>query len=207
MVKTWDGAGGVQDVVVVGASAGGVDALRALVSTLPEGLPAPVVVVLHIAPGAPSALAAILTRAGPLTARSAEHRLPLRAGMIYAAPADRHVLLVDGHLHLSAGPAENGHRPAIDPLFRSAAAYGSRAIGIVLSGTRDDGAAGLLAIVGQGGTALVQDPADARYAQMPTNALAQVPDAAAYPAGELGAAVVALLARAGAASPTTPDPA
>jgi two-component system, chemotaxis family, protein-glutamate methylesterase/glutaminase len=184
----------VQDVVVVGASAGGVEALRALVAGFPPDLPAPVVVVLHIPRRAPSALSAILDRSGPLDAVSAAHGSPLRDGTVYVAPADRHVLVADGHLHLSFGPTENGHRPAIDPLFRSAAVeFGVRAVGVVLSGTRDDGTAGLAAISGCGGVALVQDPDDALYPAMPLSALRHVPEAARHPAAKLGAVVSELL--------------
>jgi two-component system chemotaxis response regulator CheB len=182
-------------IIVVGASAGGVEALRAFVSGLPVDLPAPVVVVLHIPRSAPSALPAILTRAGPLTATSAQHGAALRAGVIYTAPADHHVLVVEGRVHLSLGPVENGHRPAIDPLFRSAAvAYGPRAVGVVLSGTRDDGTAGLAAIAACGGTALVQDPGDALYAAMPASALGHVPGARAYPAAKIGGEIAELFA-------------
>lgn len=193
------------DVVVVGASAGGVEALRAMASGLPKDLPAPVVVVLHIPPGAPSALPAILTRAGPLPARSAAHRLPLHNGTVYVAPADRHVLIADDHLHLSEGPTENGHRPAIDPLFRAAAAsFGARAIGIVLSGTGDDGSAGLVALARQGGVALVQEPADALYSQMPLNALEHVPQAKASAAIRLGSRLAQLLSSPGRGSVERP---
>jgi two-component system chemotaxis response regulator CheB len=192
-------------IVVVGASAGGVEALRAFASGLPVDFPAPVVVVLHIPRSAPSALPAILTRAGPLVATSAEHGAPLRAGVIYAAPADRHVLIVDGHVHLSLGPVENGHRPAIDPLFRSASvAYGPKVVGIVLSGTRDDGTAGLAAIAARGGTALVQEPGDALYGAMPANALDHVRGARAYPAAKLGGVIAEQLAAAAAGSPDPP---
>jgi two-component system chemotaxis response regulator CheB len=182
-------------IVVVGASAGGVEALRAFAAGLPVDLPAPIVVVLHIPRSAPSALPAILTRAGPLIATSAQHRAPLRAGVIYTAPADRHVLVVDGHVHLSLGPVENGHRPAIDPLFRSAAvAYGPAAVGVVLSGTRDDGTAGLAAIAARGGTAFVQEPGDALYRAMPASALDNVPGARAYPAAKIGGEIAELFA-------------
>lgn len=175
-------------VIVIGASAGGVEALRTVVAGLPPDLPAPVVVVLHIPREAPSALAGILDRAGPLPAAPAEHGRTLRDGVVLVAPADHHLLLAEGLVRLSSGPTENGHRPAIDPLFRSAAlAYGSRAIGVVLSGTRDDGAAGLAAIAARGGTAVVQDPAEALYAAMPANALDQVPDALVRPAAGIGA--------------------
>jgi two-component system chemotaxis response regulator CheB len=184
----------VAGIVVVGASAGGVEALRALVGGLPTDLPAPVVVVLHLSPHAPSALPAILGRAGRLPAVAAAHGARLEAGVVYVAPTDVHVLVVDEYLHLSRGPAENGHRPAIDPLFRSAAAeYGSRTVGVVLSGTRDDGTAGLAAVAAVGGTALVQDPDDALYPGMPRSAMAHVPGASSHPAEKLGAVVAELL--------------
>jgi two-component system, chemotaxis family, protein-glutamate methylesterase/glutaminase len=184
----------VTDIVVVGASAGGVEALRALVGSLPPELPAAVVVVLHIAKHAPSALPAILDRAGPLPAVAAEQGARLANGVIHVAPADRHVLVGDGCLLLSLGPTENGHRPAIDPLFRSAAAgFGARAVGVVLSGTRDDGTAGLAAISERGGVPLVQEPEDALYPGMPTNALQHVPGAARHPADKLGVVIGELL--------------
>ncbi|MCO1657010.1 chemotaxis protein CheB [Pseudonocardia humida] len=184
----------VAGIVVVGASAGGVEALRALVGGLPTDLPAPVVVVLHIARHAPSALPAILDRAGPLPAVAATHGARLEAGVVYVAPADVHVLVVDEHLHLSRGPSENGHRPAIDPLFRSAAAgFGPRAVGVVLSGTRDDGAAGLAAVAEAGGGALVQEPEEALYPGMPRSALEHVRSASSHPADKLGAVLAELL--------------
>ncbi len=180
----------VSRVVVVGASAGGVEALRTFVAALPADLPAAVVVVLHIPPDAPSALAAILDRSGPLPARTVTHAERLRGGTVYAAPADHHVLLVDGHLHLSRGPRENGHRPALDPLFRSAAVeFGPCAIGVVLSGNRDDGAAGLAVLARQGGTAFAQDPSEALYPGMPGNAANLVPGTRVLPVDQLGAAV------------------
>jgi two-component system chemotaxis response regulator CheB len=185
----------VTDLVVVGASAGGVEALRAFAAALPLDLPAAVVVVLHIPSDAPSALAAILDRAGPLPAVTARHGMRLEPGTIFAAPADHHVLVADGHLHLSRGPRENGHRPSIDPLFRSAAVdFGPHAIGIVLSGNRDDGTAGLAVLARHGGAALVQDPAEALYAGMPQSALDHVSGVRALPAAKLGAAVAELLA-------------
>ncbi|MFR9806792.1 chemotaxis protein CheB [Pseudonocardia sp. RS010] len=193
-------------VVVVGASAGGVEALRTFAASLPVGLPAAVVVVLHIPSDAPSALAAILDRAGPLPAVTVRHGMRLEPGRIHTAPADHHVLVADGHLHLSRGPRENGHRPSIDPLFRSAAVdFGSHAIGIVLSGNRDDGTAGLVVIARQGGTALVQEPAEALYAGMPQSALDHVPGAKALPAAKLGAAVAELL-QDPHGDPADPDP-
>jgi two-component system chemotaxis response regulator CheB len=164
-----------RDLVVIGASAGGLEVLRRIVSELPEDLNASVCVVLHIAPGSPSALAPILQRAGPLPCRAAADGDPLRPGEILVAPPDRHLVIEDGCVKLTRGPRENGHRPAVDPLFRSAAqACNERVIGVVLSGTQDDGAAGLAAIKAAGGGTIVQDPRGAMYAGMPANALAHV---------------------------------
>jgi two-component system chemotaxis response regulator CheB len=155
-----------------------------------------VVVVLHIPRGAPSALPGILDRAGPLPAMAAEHAAPLRPGVVYVAPADFHVLVVDDLLQLSTGPSENGHRPAVDPLFRSAAlSHGPDAVGVVLSGTRDDGTAGLAAIAARGGTAVVQELDDALHPAMPRNALAQVPDALVHPAAKIGPVLADLVSR------------
>lgn len=175
-------------VIAIGASAGGVEALRAVVAGLPADLPAAVLVVLHIPIRAPSALPGILDRAGPLPARAARHGGRIRPSMIYVAPADHHLLIRNGHLELSVGPTENGHRPAIDPLFRSAAVtYGASAIGVVLSGARDDGSAGLTEIVKQGGQAIVQDPEEALHRSMPASALEHVASAHVLPAAKIGA--------------------
>jgi two-component system, chemotaxis family, protein-glutamate methylesterase/glutaminase len=185
-------------VVVVGASAGGVEALRGLAAALPATLAAAVVVVLHIPAGAPSALATILDRAGPLPAVTATHGAVLGVGRILVAPADHHVLVAESRLRLSRGPRENGHRPAADPLFRSAAVgYGPRAVGVVLSGNRDDGSAGLAVLERHGGVAFVQDPAEATHPAMPTNALARVPRATALTVAELGRAIADAVRAAG----------
>jgi two-component system CheB/CheR fusion protein len=179
-----------RDVVVVGASAGGVQAMRNLVAALPPGLPAAILVVLHLPPGGVSALVQILSRAGPLRAEHPVDGQPIAPGRIYVAPPDHHLLIRDGRVTVSRGPRENGHRPAIDPLFRSAAqAHGLGTVGVVLSGTLDDGAAGLAAIARRGGVAVVQDPHDAMHAGMPMAALTEVPDALIAPAAELGAVV------------------
>lgn len=169
------GPAGHRDVIAVGASAGGVEALRALVGGLPAGYPGAVLVVLHVPRDAPSALPTILDRSGPLPARTAVDGEELRHGHVYVAPSDHHLLVLDGHIRLARGPAENGHRPAVDPLFRSVArAYGPRAVGVVLSGTRDDGATGLASIAARGGTTIVQEPSDASYPGMPRAALDRV---------------------------------
>ncbi len=184
-----------RDVVVVGASAGGIESLRGLLAALPADLPAAVLVVLHMPSGGTSALSAILDRAGPLSARPASHGEPLRHGCVYTAIPDHHLLVLDGAMGLSKGPTENGHRPAVDALFRSAArVVGPRAIGVVLSGALDDGTAGLISLVARGGAAVVQDPADALYPGMPENALREVPTAQVAPVAKLGEVLTALIA-------------
>jgi two-component system, chemotaxis family, protein-glutamate methylesterase/glutaminase len=185
-------------IVVVGASAGGVEALADLATSLPDDLPAAVFVVLHLPATGTSALPEILRRHGPLPAAHVRDGEPIQSGRVYVAPPDHHVVLRTGHVHLSRGPRENGHRPAIDPLFRSAAReYGTRVIGVVLSGTLDDGTAGLLAIKSRGGVAVVQDPEDALYTGMPGNALEHVQVdhvASAASMGKLLASLIANLA-------------
>jgi two-component system chemotaxis response regulator CheB len=158
-------------------------------------LAAAVLVVLHTSSGASSVLGSILHRVGPLPAATAVDGEPLEPGRIYVAPADHHLTIRDGRVVLSRGPKENGHRPAIDPLFRSAVRNaGGCVIGVVLSGTLDDGASGLAAIARHGGAALVQDPADALYANMPQAALESVPGALVAPAPKLGALIGGLVA-------------
>ncbi len=160
------------DIVVVGASAGGVEALSALMRGLPPYFPASVFVVLHLM-GGRSMLAPILSRSGPLIATAALNGEPIARSHIYVSPPDVHMVLEDGRIRLTYGPREKGCRPAIDPLFRSAAeVYGPRVIGVVLSGLLRDGADGLAAVKDSGGLAVVQDPSDAKYPAMPIAAIA-----------------------------------
>jgi two-component system chemotaxis response regulator CheB len=163
-----------RDTIVIGASSGGVAALSKLCASLPGDLPASVLVVLHIG-ARTSHLPKILASSGPLPAKHAEDGEAALPGHIYVAPPDHHMLLEDGTIRLNRGPKENHTRPAVDPLFRSAAlARGPRVIGIVLSGYLDDGTAGLHAIKRCGGMAMVQDPAEAQADSMPRSALQNV---------------------------------
>jgi two-component system chemotaxis response regulator CheB len=162
-------------LIAIGASAGGVESLQAFMRYLPADLDAAVVVVLHLPPGARSLLAGILGRAGGLPASDVHDGEEIEPGRIYVAPPDRHVLVEDQSFRLASGPTENAARPAIDPLFRSvAAAYGDRAIGVVLSGSLDDGTAGLADIKRHGGVAMVEDPATASHPSMPRSAIDHV---------------------------------
>jgi two-component system, chemotaxis family, protein-glutamate methylesterase/glutaminase len=175
-------------VVVAGASAGGVEALVALVRSLPADFPHAVLVILHVAPAGTSVLPAILARACSLPVASPADGEALRPGHVYVAPPDRHLVLEGSHLRLSQAPRENGHRPAIDPTMRSAAeAYEGAAIGIVLSGARDDGTAGMMAIKARRGIALVQDPDEALYPAMPLSAIAHVTPDAVLPVAQMAA--------------------
>lgn len=183
-----------RDLVVIGASAGGVETLKTVVSGLPGDLPAAVCIVLHIAPSSPSALARILQRAGTLPCRAASDGEPLRPGQILVAPPDHHLVVEDGRARLTVGPRENGHRPAVDVLFRSAAtARHTRVIGVVLSGTRDDGAAGLAVIKSSGGAAIVQDPEEALYPGMPASALAHVLVDAVVPSEQIAETISSMV--------------
>src|SRR5207253_9545151 len=162
--------------VVIGASAGGVEAMRRLVPTIPADFPAPILLVVHVSPDAPTLLPQVLARHAEIEVKLAENGELARAGVLYVAPSDLHLLIEPGGwLRVVRGPRENRHRPAVDPLFRSAAtAFGAGAIAVVLSGSLDDGTAGLMAIKQRGGTALVQEPSDALFPSMPSSALAHV---------------------------------
>ena len=162
-----------RDIIVVGASAGGVRTLQQLAGLLPANLPASVFVVQHLSAESPGYLADMVTRAGPLPASFPEDGTRIARGQIYIAPPDRHMLIQDGTMRVVRGPKENLHRPAIDPLFRSAAwSYGPRVTGVILTGTRDDGASGLWAVKSSGGLTVVQNPEEALHPEMPRNAMA-----------------------------------
>ncbi|HWM10121.1 MAG TPA: chemotaxis protein CheB [Solirubrobacteraceae bacterium] len=181
-------------VVGIGASAGGVDALTRIVSHLPGDMPAALLIVLHVPATGRSLLAPILDRRTDLDVRVAEHDDVLEAGRAYVAPPDRHLVVADGRVRLDRGPKENGARPAVDPMFRSlAAAYGPRAVGVVLSGALGDGSSGALAIKLAGGTVIVQDPLDATVRSMPESASRAVgaPDAV-LPTDAIGPALATL---------------
>jgi two-component system chemotaxis response regulator CheB len=198
------------DLVVIGASAGGVEVLTRLARDLPPDLAAAICIVLHISPGSPSMLAHILSRAGPLPCQAARDGEPLRQGVILVAPPDHHLAIDGDQVRVTAGPRENGHRPAIDVLFRSAArALDTRVIGVVLSGTRDDGSAGLAAIKAAGGATIVQDPDDALYSGMPTSAIANVTVDAIVPSAALALTIAAMVTGEDPppeARPGDPDP-
>jgi two-component system chemotaxis response regulator CheB len=181
-------------VVVIGASAGGVEALMNVVSALPRDLDAPVFVCLHISAGARSALPQILSRLNSLPAAYPADGQRIQPGRIYVAPPDHHMLLRDGKIELSKGPKENAARPAIDPLFRTAAvSYGERAVGVLLSGTLDDGSYGLKSIHRAGGKVIVQDPEDAMFPDMPNAAIRLLtPDFTAASA-DIGAIITELV--------------
>lgn len=164
--------GSARGVVAVGASAGGVEALSEFAAGLSPDLPYAVLVVLHMPPEAPSVLAKIIDRSGPLPASSATHGERLEAGRIYVAVPDRHLLVRDHRVVLSEGPTENGHRPAINALFRSVALdFGPHTIGVLMSGVLDDGVLGAAAIKSRGGQTVAQHPDDAVFSAMPLNAL------------------------------------
>jgi two-component system, chemotaxis family, protein-glutamate methylesterase/glutaminase len=175
-------------VIVVGASAGGVEALVSFVSRLPDETPQAVCVVLHVSPAGTSAMPSILARAARLPVHSPADGEPLLRGHIYVAPPDHHLEVERGRVRLTQAPRENGHRPAIDATMRSAAsAYQAAVIGFVLSGSRDDGTAGLLAIKEHGGAAVVQDPDEALYSAMPRSAIDHVDVDAVLPLAEMAA--------------------
>jgi len=200
-------SGSVKQLVVIGASAGGVRALSALVARLPADFPAPLLVVLHIGAHR-SILAEILDQAGALPAEQARQGESIEAARIYVAAPDRHLLVIDDSVQLSLAAKEHHTRPAIDPLFLSAAlAHGPGAIGVILTGRLDDGTAGLQAIKVCGGIAVVQDPADAEVPDMPASALRNVDVDHCVPLDEMAQLLTSLASRPVEAAPLRPAPA
>jgi two-component system chemotaxis response regulator CheB len=181
-------------VIVLGASAGGVHAVCEVIQSWPAGFPAAVFVVLHTTPHSPSLLPNIFSRASCLPASHPAEGEVIQPGRVYVAPPDRHLAIRDGHVHISRNASENGHRPAIDVLFRTAArSYGPRVVGVVLTGNLDDGTAGLAAIKKCGGVAVVQDPEDADYPSMPESAIANVHVDHVLPLAGIGSLLTELL--------------
>jgi len=186
-----------KDIIVIGASAGAVEALRVLVGRLPADLPASLFVVVHTAPESLALLADILDHFGTLPATNAKDGERIRPSTIYVAPPDRHLLVEPNRVRVTRGPRENRFRPAIDPLFRSAAqTYGPRVVGVILTGYLDDGTAGLWTVKQLGGMAVVQDPADALVPFMPLSAVTHVKVDYCLPLEEIAPLLVRLTTEA-----------
>jgi two-component system chemotaxis response regulator CheB len=183
-----------RNIIVVGASAGGVEPLKKLVSQLPTGVRAAIFIVWHMSPLVVGILPKILSQAGTLRAANAINGESVEEGRIYVAPPDHHLVLEKGCVYVTRGPKENRFRPAVDPLFRSAAyTYGPRVVGVILSGSLDDGTAGLLAIKKFGGVAVVQDPDDAKVPSMPERALEMVNVDHRVPVAQMGDLLLKLI--------------
>jgi two-component system chemotaxis response regulator CheB len=182
-----------RDIIVIGASAGGLDAVSRILKGLPERLPASIFIVIHTSPEGPGLLSGILNGISTLPVTTAQNRERIIRGQIYVAPPDFHMVLARGHIQINKGPREHRFRPAVDPLFRSAAQYyGPRVIGIVLSGNLGDGAHGLMAIKQRGGVAIVQDPTEAMIPVMPRNAIDRVTVDYVLPAEQMSATLAEL---------------
>ncbi|MCU1599730.1 MAG: chemotaxis protein CheB [Frankiales bacterium] len=196
------GMPGTRDLVVVGGSAGGVEALVRFVSDLPTDLPATVLVGLHLSREVRSMLPGLLARRSKISVVPAADGLVLVPGQVVVGVPDRHLLVVEDQVVLGRGARENGHRPSHDAMLRSAALLrGPRTVGVVLTGLLDDGSAGLTCVERYGGCCVVQDPADAAFPDMPRNALRAVPDAAQVPLSALTDEVVRMVNGEPAASP------
>jgi two-component system, chemotaxis family, protein-glutamate methylesterase/glutaminase len=177
-----------RDIIVIGASAGGVEALQAVAQHIPPHLDAALFVVLHVYPYGSSALPEILSRSGPFQAVHPKDGEAIQHGRMYVAPPDRHLLIEPGHVHLGVGPKEQHQRPSINAAFRSAAhAYAERVVGVVLTGQLDDGVAGLWDIKRHGGIAVVQNPEEAVFPSMPLSALREIEADHTVRLGEMGA--------------------
>src|SRR6476660_9263553 len=193
--RTDDRALSSNQIVVIGASSGGLDALRTLGSGLPRNFPAPICVVVHTAPDSPGVISEIVGRATKMVTVVLRDSLELEAGTMYFAPPDCHLIVEPGRVRATKGPRENRFRPAIDPLFRTAAqVYGPGAIGVILTGNLGDGTAGLWTIKQLGGTAIVQNPADAICPSMPESALRHVRVDHCVPLADIAPLLVAAVA-------------
>ncbi|KKO89673.1 chemotaxis protein CheB [Sphingobacterium sp. Ag1] len=184
---------GKRNIVVIGASAGGFDALKTIIKGLPPDLDASIFIVWHMGTDTRGILPEVLNKLDTIYAANAYDNEPIKSNRIYVAPPDHHLLIEDGLVRVTKGPKENRFRPAIDPLFRSAAyTYGNRVTGIILSGGLDDGTAGLWRIKNTGGIAVVQDPQDAEVSSMPENALRIVKVDYCLPVDEIADLIVKL---------------
>jgi two-component system chemotaxis response regulator CheB len=185
-----------RNIIVIGSSAGSMEALRDICGSLPGDLRAAVFVVVHTGPSSPRVMPQVLDRPGGLLTDYARDMETIQMGRIYIAAPDRHMLLTARHIEVTAGPKENGFRPAIDPLFRSAArAFGRQVIGVVLSGGMDDGSEGLRDIKLAGGVAVVQDPEEAMFRSMPMNAILHAPVDHVLRSTQIAAALVELVSQ------------
>jgi two-component system chemotaxis response regulator CheB len=189
----------VRDIVLIGGSSGAIEALRQILKPLPADFPGSIFVVVHTTPQRPGLLARVLDRSSGMSAVFPANGEPIRPGCIYVAPPDHHLVLgPDDTVLVYRGPRENGHRPAIDPLFRSAARYyAPRSIAVLLSGYLDDGSAGLHAVRSRGGLAIVQDPSDALAEEMPASALKYGSVDYVLPAREIGPKLLELVKQDG----------
>jgi two-component system, chemotaxis family, protein-glutamate methylesterase/glutaminase len=184
-----------RDIVTIGASAGGIEALLALLEKLPATLPATIAAVIHRPPMYESQLARLLDRRSTLTVLEPTDSEPVEAGKVYLAPRDHHMVFAESVIRLHRGPQQHRFRPAVDPLFLSAAeVYGPRVVGILLSGGGADGVRGLIGIKARGGLSLVQDPREARNPTMPKSAIADDDVDAVLRLDQIGEALVLLTA-------------
>lgn len=189
----------IPSYVVIGASAGGIDALRQIFKDLPAGFPGALLVVIHTGPhSSAERLTELLTRAGELSVKIAQDGEPIRQGVAYFAPIDAHLVVEGDRLRLGTGAPEHHSRPAIDVLFRTAAAaFGRRVIGVILSGLLREGSLGLRAVHDAGGITVVQDPESAEYPEMPRNALKDLGVDYCLDLSEIGPLLELLVRRAG----------
>jgi len=180
-------------MIVIGASAGGIQVLQQILSGFPRDFGASVLIVIHTA-ARDGHLSEVLARSAHMVATDAEHGKHIKRSQIYVAPPDHHFMVDDSHVVLSRGPKVNRHRPAIDPLFESAAkAFRKRLIGVVLTGYLDDGTAGLAAVKAYGGISVVQDPKDAVAPNMPRSALRNVSVDYCLPGSEIAPLLIQLV--------------